>query len=65
MSVVGLLVIKPMSQNGMDRPCSRQTREHACGGAIRRRNTPMPRKFDTAVVTTIGIDPGKNTLHLH
>jgi hypothetical protein len=23
----------------------------------------MPRKFDTAVVT-IGIDPGKNTLHL-
>src|SRR5246500_1723985 len=32
-------------------------------GAIRRRNTPMPRKFDTAVVT-IGIDPGKNTLHL-
>src|ERR1700751_4465591 len=32
-------------------------------GAIRRRNTPMPRKFDTAVVT-IGIDPGKNILHL-
>src|ERR1700751_703900 len=31
-------------------------------GAIRRRNTPMPRKFDTAVVT-IGIDPGKKTLH--
>ena len=23
-----------MSENGMDRPCSRQTREHTCGGAI-------------------------------
>jgi hypothetical protein len=22
----------PMSQNGMDWPCSRQTREHTCGG---------------------------------
>ena len=51
-----------MSQNGMDRPRSRPTSEHACG-AVRRRNHAMPRKFDTAVVT-IGIDPGKNTLHL-
>ena len=53
---------RPMSQNGMDRPCSRQTREHA-SGAIRRRNHAMPRTFDTAV-DTIGIDPGTNTLHL-
>src|ERR1700751_2957417 len=51
-----------MSANGMDRPCSRPTSEHACG-AVRRRSHAMPRKFDTAVVT-IGIDPGKNILHL-
>jgi hypothetical protein len=52
----------PMSGNGMDRPCSRQTREHTCGGNQEEEQV-MPRKFDTAVVT-IGIDPGKNTLHL-
>src|SRR6516162_5291931 len=55
-------LVLPMSQNGMDRPCSRQTRELACGNQERRRHA-MLRKFDTAVVT-IGIDPGKNTLHL-
>src|SRR5262249_1359451 len=52
----------PMSENGMDRPCSGPASEHA-GGAIQQRSTAMPRKSNATVVT-IGIDPGKNTLHL-
>src|SRR6201982_399401 len=38
------------------------TREYACGVTKTRRHA-MPRKVGTAIVT-IGIDPGKNTLHL-
>ena len=52
-----------MSENGMDRPCSRPTSEHACGAIQQEGHHAMPRKSNTAVVT-IGIDPGKNTLHL-
>src|SRR6516225_10161189 len=47
----------------MDRPCSRPTSEHACGAIEQKEHHAMPRKFNTAIVT-IGIDPGKNTLHL-
>src|SRR6185436_12464363 len=50
-----------MSQNGMDRPCFRPASEHACAGQQKERHA-MP-KSNTAVVT-IGIDPGKNTLHV-
>src|SRR5246500_2650945 len=50
-----------MSQNGMDRPCSRPASEHACVGQ-QKEDHAMPQS-NTAVVT-IGIDPGKNTLHL-
>src|ERR1700756_3252884 len=50
-----------MSENGMDRPCSRPASEHACVGQQKEHHA-MP-KSNTAVVT-IGIDPGKNTLHL-
>jgi len=52
-----------MSENGMDRPRSRPTSEHACGAIQQKEHHAMPRKSNTAVVT-IGIDPGKNTLHL-
>src|ERR1700756_5068218 len=52
---------RPMSENGMDRPCSRPASEHACVGQQKEHHA-MP-KSNTAVVT-IGIDPGKNTLHL-
>ena len=45
----------------MDRPCSRPASEHACAGQQKERHA-MP-KSNTAVVT-IGIDPGKNTLHV-
>src|ERR1700757_4945231 len=45
----------------MDRPCSRPASEHACVGQQKEHHA-MP-KSNTAVVT-IGIDPGKNTLHL-
>ena len=51
-----------MSENGMDRPCSRPASEHACAGQQQKEHHAMP-KPNTAVVT-IGIDPGKNTLHL-
>jgi transposase len=51
------------SENGMDRPCSRPASEYACCGAISRRNQDMSCKSNPAVVC-IGIDPGKNTLHL-
>src|SRR6201998_3738569 len=51
----------PMSENGMDRPCSRPASEHACVGQ-QKEDHAMPQS-NTAVVT-IGIDPGKNTLHL-
>src|ERR1700747_1110052 len=50
------------SLNGMDRPRSRPTSEHACGVTKTRRHA-MPRKVGTAIVT-ISIDPGKNTMHL-
>src|ERR1700757_566992 len=50
-----------MSQNGMDRPCSRPASEHACVGQQKEHQAMS--KSNTAVVT-IGIDPGKNTLHL-
>src|ERR1700741_1531015 len=50
-----------LSENGMDRPCSRPASEHACVGQQKEHHA-MP-KSNTAVVT-IGIDPGKNTLHL-
>ena len=50
-----------MSENGMDRPCSRPASEHACVGQQKEHHA-MP-KSNTAVAT-IGIDPGKNTLHL-
>ena len=50
------------SENGMDRPCSRPASEHACAGQQQKEHHAMP-KPNTAVVT-IGIDPGKNTLHL-
>src|SRR6516162_11852293 len=52
-----------MSENGMDRPCSRPTSEHARGAIEQKEHHAMPRKSNTAVAT-IGIDPGKNTLHL-
>jgi hypothetical protein len=45
----------------MDRPCSRTASEHAYVGQQKEHHA-MP-KSSTAVVT-IGIDPGKNTLHL-
>jgi hypothetical protein len=47
----------------MDRPCSRPAGEYACCGAISRGNQDMPCKSNPAIVC-IGIDPGKNTLHL-
>jgi hypothetical protein len=47
----------------MDRPCSRPTSGHACGAIQQKEHHATPRKSNTAVVT-IGIDPGKNTLHL-
>src|ERR1700751_3059680 len=51
------------SLNGMDRPRSGPTTsEYACGVTKTRRHA-MPRKVGTAIVT-IGIDPGKNTMHL-
>src|ERR1700746_3119864 len=51
------------SLNGMDRPRSGPTTsEYACGATKTRRHA-MPRKVGTAIVT-IGIDPGKNTMHL-
>src|SRR6201986_4054453 len=46
----------------MDRPCSRPASEHACMGQQQKEHHAMP-KSNIAVVT-IGIDPGKNTLHL-
>src|SRR6516164_10975696 len=46
----------------MDRPCSRPASEHACAGQQQKEHHAMP-KPNTAIVT-IGIDPGKNTLHL-
>src|SRR6202012_1255158 len=51
-----------MSENGMDRPCFRPASEHACAGQQQKERYAMP-KSNTAVAT-IGIDPGKNTLHL-
>jgi hypothetical protein len=45
----------------MDRPCSRPASEHACVGQQKEHHA-MP-KSNSAVVT-IGIDSGKNTLHL-
>ena len=50
------------SENGMDRPCFRPASEHACAGQQQKERYAMP-KSNTAVAT-IGIDPGKNTLHL-
>src|ERR1700740_3735940 len=41
----------------------RQTRKHILVGGNQEEEHAMLRKFDTAVVT-IGIDPGKNTMHL-
>src|SRR5262249_7815962 len=54
------------SENGMDRPRSRPQRHSEClGGLIRRRrSTPMPRASTVHAVITIGIDLGKNTLHM-
>jgi transposase len=46
----------------MDRPCFRPASEHACAGQQQKERYAMP-KSNTAVAT-IGIDPGKNTLHL-
>src|ERR1700755_1296780 len=34
------------------------------GGLVRRRSTAMPRRSTVRAVTTIGIDMGKNTLHM-
>jgi len=34
------------------------------GGLVRRRSTAMPRTTTVHAVTTIGIDMGKNTLHM-
>src|ERR1700746_4125388 len=34
------------------------------GGLVRRRSTAMPRRSTVRAVTTIGIDMGKNTLHI-
>src|SRR5262245_46370251 len=34
------------------------------GGLVRRRSTPMPRASTVHAVTAIGIDLGKNTLHM-
>src|SRR5215468_572248 len=50
-----------MSENGMDRPCSRPASEHACVGQQKEHHA-MPKS--SAALVTIGIDPGKNTLHL-
>src|SRR6201997_4415473 len=53
---------RALSENGMDRPCFRPASEHACAGQQQKERYAMP-KSNTAVAT-IGIDPGKNTLHL-
>ena len=45
----------------MDRPCSRPASEHACVGQQKEHHA-MPKS--SAALVTIGIDPGKNTLHL-
>src|SRR5215469_1628722 len=51
-----------MSQNGMDGRAPAKPASMLVGGNQEEQHA-MRRKFDTAVVT-IGIDPGKNTLHL-
>jgi len=40
------------------------TAVRVCGGLARRRSTAMPRTTTVHAVTTIGIDMGKNTLHM-
>src|SRR5579863_7984980 len=49
----------------MDRPRSRPQRRSECvGGLVRRRSAVMPRTSTVHAVTTIGMDVGKNTLHM-
>src|SRR3974390_878117 len=51
--------------NGMDRPRSCPQRLSECArGLFRRRSTEMPRRSTVHAVTVIGVDLGKNTLHL-
>src|SRR5580704_11787865 len=51
--------------NGMDRPRSRPQRHSECaGGLVRRRSSIMPRTSSVYAVTTIGMDMGKNALHM-
>src|SRR6185503_933298 len=52
-----------MTGNGMDRPCSTLPGSILVGVNKRKEHHAMSRKTNTAAVT-IGIDPGKNTLHL-
>jgi transposase len=49
----------------MDRPCSRPERPTgSVWGFEEHEEDTMPRKTDTSVVRTIGIDTGKNALHM-
>lgn len=51
--------------NGMDRPRSRPQRlSEYVGGFVRSRSTAMPRTSTGHAVTVIGMDMGKNTLHM-
>src|SRR5262249_30032222 len=63
---LGFDVSQSSVANGMDRPCSRPQRHaESVGGVLRtRRGHAMPSKADSAVARTIGIDTGKNTLHM-
>src|SRR3974377_149878 len=49
----------------MDRPCSRPSDSQDESGGLRARGAAaMPRKKDNAPARTIGVDTGKNTLHM-
>jgi transposase len=48
----------------MDRPCSRLTSQHAAEVTVKEEPPAMPRKSDLSSLTAIGIDAGKNSLHL-
>src|ERR1700757_1970072 len=50
--------------NGMDRPRSRPPTALSAWGLVKSKSTAMPRKSTVHAVTTIGIDMGKNTLHM-
>ena len=53
-----------MDPNGMDRPAPPPEGTHGARAACHRRSTTMPRTATVHAVSAIGIDMGKNTLHM-